>query len=115
MVVNKYAKYRQPAAPSPEEEPQEPVRVNKYARFREAEAQQQANPMVAQGQAAQQAWRDGGAKPANPNPENPIITAQRNSQAQANSAFHEERRPRTDAELAAAKAAKGRSQERRSL
>lgn len=40
MVVNKYAKYRQPAAPVAEEpqQSQEPVRKNKYARFRTADA-----------------------------------------------------------------------------
>ena len=59
-VSNRFAKYIiQPdtagggSAPAP--------KANRFAKYKagEAPAVQQANPMVAQGQAAQQAWRDG--------------------------------------------------------
>jgi len=60
-------------------------------------AAQTVNPMVAQGQAAQQAWRDGGAKPANPNPENPITQAVRSSQQKAMGQWAADRRAEANA------------------
>lgn len=74
------------------------------ARARARVGAQTVNPMVAQGQAAQQVWQDAGSKPANPNPENPIVTAQRNSQTQAMGQWAQQRVAERQAEATRAKA-----------
>lgn len=74
------------------------------ARARARVGAQTVNPMVAQGQAAQQVWQDAGSKPANPNPENPIVTAQRNSQTQVMGQWAQQREAERQAEATRAKA-----------
>ncbi len=105
-VSNRFAKYiiQQDdaggggSAPAPKQ--------NRFAKYKavEAPAVQQINPMVAQGRVAQQEWQAAGAKPANPNPENPIVTAQRSSQTQAMSQWAQQREAERQAEAARTKA-----------